>query len=92
MNTLPPAAVLQEEGARFAVDDTWINQDASLRNGSVDAPPAKLPVRHHEVTVIRSNMMTTELTDVPSLPPGLTADRTSKHQPMHPNQRTCSWL
>jgi 3-phenylpropionate/trans-cinnamate dioxygenase ferredoxin subunit len=40
----------------------------------VDAPPAKLPVRRHEVSVIDGDIMITESDEVPNLPPGLTVD------------------
>lgn len=43
-----------------------------LRTGRVDAPPAKLPVRVHEVSVIDGDIMITESSEVPNLPPGLT--------------------
>ncbi|WP_426227348.1 hypothetical protein [Pseudarthrobacter sp. DSP2-3-2b1] len=41
----------------------------NLRTGSVDAPPAKLRVRSHEVTVIDCDIMITASTEVPNLPP-----------------------
>ncbi|VXB85485.1 hypothetical protein ARTHRO9AX_20077 [Arthrobacter sp. 9AX] len=63
----------------------------SLRDVSVDAPPAKMPVRHHQTTVIEGRIMITESTDVPNVPHGGWAAK-SKRQPVNPNQRTCSWL
>jgi len=40
----------------------------------VDASPAKLPVRRHEVSVIGGDIMVTESEELPNLPPGLTVD------------------
>ncbi|MFB0836117.1 bifunctional 3-phenylpropionate/cinnamic acid dioxygenase ferredoxin subunit [Arthrobacter halodurans] len=45
-----------------------------LRTGAVDAPPAKLPVRTHGVSVVDGDIMITESGEVPNLPPGLTID------------------
>lgn len=62
LNTSPPVAVFHtEEGELFAIDATWIHQDASLADGGVECPldasrfyldtgsveatAAKLPVR-----------------------------------------------
>ncbi len=44
----------------------------NLRTGAADAPPAKLPVRVHAVSVIDGNIMVAESDEVPNLPPGLT--------------------
>jgi 3-phenylpropionate/trans-cinnamate dioxygenase ferredoxin component len=44
----------------------------SLRTGEVDAPPAKLPVRVHDVQVIDGDIMIQESEEEPNLPPGLT--------------------
>lgn len=46
----------------------------NLRTGNVDAPPAKLPVRVHEVEVVDGTIMVRESEDAPNLPPGLTVD------------------
>lgn len=43
-----------------------------LRTGSVDAPPAQLPVRIHEVKVVDGDIIVRESGEAPSLPPGLT--------------------
>ncbi|GER23346.1 bifunctional 3-phenylpropionate/cinnamic acid dioxygenase ferredoxin subunit [Zafaria cholistanensis] len=43
-----------------------------LRTGAVDSPPAKLPVRVHEVAVIDGDIMVIESQEAPNLPPGLT--------------------
>ena len=61
------------------VEDCWVEcplhaSRFNLRTGSVDAPPAKLPVRSHEVSVIDGDIMITESDEVPNLPPGLTVD------------------
>lgn len=42
-----------------------------LRTGAVDAPPAKMPVRVHEVSVVDGDIMITESGATPNLPPGL---------------------
>jgi len=48
-----------------------------LRTGAVDAPPAKRPVRSHQV-VVEDDVIYVELsTDEPILPPGLSAGTTS---------------
>lgn len=44
-----------------------------LRTGRVDAPPAKLPVRVHEVTLSDTDVYVTLSTDAPNLPAGITA-------------------
>lgn len=44
-----------------------------LRTGAVDAPPAKVGVRTHPVTVANGEIWLTPSTDVPNLPPGVTA-------------------
>jgi 3-phenylpropionate/trans-cinnamate dioxygenase ferredoxin subunit len=46
----------------------------NLRTGQVDAPPAKLPVRTHEVTVVDGDIMIIESKEAPNLPPGLTVN------------------
>jgi 3-phenylpropionate/trans-cinnamate dioxygenase ferredoxin component len=46
----------------------------NLRTGKVDAPPAKLPVRVHEVEIVDGTIMVRESGDAPNLPPGLTVD------------------
>ncbi|MCY0904837.1 bifunctional 3-phenylpropionate/cinnamic acid dioxygenase ferredoxin subunit [Arthrobacter sp. H14-L1] len=43
----------------------------NLRTGAADAPPAKLPVRVHAVSVIDGTIMVAESGEVPNLPPGL---------------------
>ncbi|MET1152632.1 bifunctional 3-phenylpropionate/cinnamic acid dioxygenase ferredoxin subunit [Arthrobacter sp.] len=43
----------------------------NLRTGSVDAPPAKLPVRVHEVVVQDGTVLVRESAQEPNLPPGL---------------------
>ena len=45
-----------------------------LRTGAVDAPPAKLPVRAHEVSVVDGIIMVEESSEAPNLPPGLTVN------------------
>jgi 3-phenylpropionate/trans-cinnamate dioxygenase ferredoxin subunit len=43
-----------------------------LRTGAVDAPPAKLPVRTHEVVIV-DGVINVDLDDAPpNLPPGVT--------------------
>jgi len=44
-----------------------------LRTGQVDAPPARLGVRTHQVTVTEGEIYVTLSTDPPVLPPGVTA-------------------
>ena len=44
-----------------------------LRTGAVDAPPAKVGVRAHAVTVTDGEIWLTLSEDVPNLPPGVTA-------------------
>jgi 3-phenylpropionate/trans-cinnamate dioxygenase ferredoxin subunit len=44
-----------------------------LRTGAVDAPPAKRPVRTHEVTVVDGEIYVTLSDAAPNLPPGLGA-------------------
>lgn len=44
-----------------------------LRTGAVDAPPAKLPVRTHEVVVEDGMIYVRVSTDAPNLPPGVEA-------------------
>ena len=61
------------------VEDCWVEcplyaSKFNLRTGSVDAPPAKLPVRHHEVKVVDGDIMVIESDEAPNLPPGLTAE------------------
>ena len=61
------------------MEDCWVEcplhaSRFNLRTGGVDAPPAKLPVRRHEVSVIDGDIMVTESDEVPNLPPGLTVD------------------
>ena len=46
----------------------------NLRTGAVDAPPAKLPVRAHEVSVVDGIIMVEESSEAPNLPPGLTVN------------------
>ena len=84
LDTAPPIAVFHtEEGELFAIDDTCTHQDASLADGWVEgcevecplhAPPAKLPVRVHKVSVVDGDIMVEESTEAPNLPPGLTVD------------------
>ena len=45
----------------------------NLRTGAVDAPPAKIGVRAHTVTMQGDDIFVTLSTAVPNLPPGLTA-------------------
>lgn len=61
------------------VEDCWVEcplhaSKFNLRTGSVDAPPAKLPVRHHEVKVVDGDIMIIESDEAPNLPPGLTPE------------------
>lgn len=42
-----------------------------LRTGAVDAPPARRPVRTHDVTVVDDMIMVTVSTGPPDLPPDL---------------------
>ena len=44
-----------------------------LRTGAVDAPPAKVGVRAHAVTVTDGEIWLTLSEDAPNLPPGVTA-------------------
>ncbi len=44
-----------------------------LRTGAVDAPPAKIGVRAHTVTLDGGDIFVTFSDDVPRLPPGVTA-------------------
>jgi len=44
-----------------------------LRTGAVDAPPAKRPVRTHDVTVVDGIIHVSLSTAEPNLPPGVTA-------------------
>ena len=44
-----------------------------LRTGAVDAPPAKVGVRTHAVTVTDGEIWLTPSTAAPNLPPGVTA-------------------
>ena len=44
-----------------------------LRTGGVDAPPAKVGVRTHAVTVTDGEIWLTPSTEVPNLPPGVSA-------------------
>ena len=44
-----------------------------LRTGAVDAPPAKVGVRAHAVTVTDGEIWLTLSADAPNLPPGVTA-------------------
>ncbi|UNK45349.1 bifunctional 3-phenylpropionate/cinnamic acid dioxygenase ferredoxin subunit [Arthrobacter sulfonylureivorans] len=46
----------------------------NLRTGGVDAPPAKLPVRVHEVIVQDGTIMVRESEEEPNLPPGVKVD------------------
>ena len=45
-----------------------------LRTGTVDAPPAKLPVRVHAVEVRDGDIYLKESEEEPNLPPGITVD------------------
>jgi 3-phenylpropionate/trans-cinnamate dioxygenase ferredoxin subunit len=40
----------------------------------VDAPPAKLQVRVHKVSVVDGQIMVEESNEAPNLPPGLTVN------------------
>ena len=42
-----------------------------LRTGAVDAPPAKQPIRTHQVTVDGDTVFITLSTQAPNLPPGI---------------------
>lgn len=64
----------------------------NLRTGGLDAPPAKLPVRTHEVQIVDGNIMVIESEEAPNLPPGLTPKAIFKGMPMTPKKRTHSWL
>jgi 3-phenylpropionate/trans-cinnamate dioxygenase ferredoxin subunit len=44
-----------------------------LRTGAVDAPPAKRPIRTHEVTIADGVIHVSLSAEAPNLPPGLTA-------------------
>ncbi|WP_375486227.1 bifunctional 3-phenylpropionate/cinnamic acid dioxygenase ferredoxin subunit [uncultured Jatrophihabitans sp.] len=46
-----------------------------LRTGRVDAPPAKRPVRTHEVTVVDGEVFLTLSTEAPNLPPHVAQER-----------------
>ncbi|MEZ2389385.1 bifunctional 3-phenylpropionate/cinnamic acid dioxygenase ferredoxin subunit [bacterium RCC_150] len=61
------------------VEDCWVEcplhaSKFNLRTGAADAPPAKLPVRVHEVVVVDGQIMVKESEEAPNLPPGLTVD------------------
>jgi 3-phenylpropionate/trans-cinnamate dioxygenase ferredoxin subunit len=43
-----------------------------LRTGAVDAPPAKLPIRTHQVSVEGDDIFVELSQDAPNLPPGVT--------------------
>ena len=43
-----------------------------LRTGEVDAPPAKRPIRTHQVTITDGDVFLTLSTAAPNLPPGVT--------------------
>ena len=62
------------------VEDSWVEcplhaSRFNLRTGLVDAPPAKLPVRIHEVRIVDGDIIVIESNEVPNLPPGLTPPR-----------------
>lgn len=64
------------------VEDCWVEcplhaSKFDLRTGGVDAPPAKLPVRAHRVTVVDGDIMVEESTAEPNLPPGVRAESTT---------------
>lgn len=42
-----------------------------LRTGRVDAPPAKRPIRTHQVSITDDDVWVTLSTEIPNLPPGL---------------------
>lgn len=44
-----------------------------LRTGTVDAPPAKRPIRTHQVTLDDDTVYLTLSSDQPNLPPGVVA-------------------
>jgi 3-phenylpropionate/trans-cinnamate dioxygenase ferredoxin subunit len=44
----------------------------NLRTGEVDAPPAKLPVRVHKVSIVNGHIMVEESNEAPNFPPRLT--------------------
>lgn len=48
----------------------------NLRTGTVDAPPAKRPVRTHDVSVVDGYIMVTESAAEPNLPPGVSVGGT----------------
>ena len=61
------------------VEDCWVAWPLhasrfNLRTGALDAPPAKLPVRTHEVQIVDGNIMIIESDEAPNLPPGLTPE------------------
>jgi len=61
------------------MEDCWVKRplhasSINLRSGGVDQPPAKLPVRTHEVQIVDGNIMVIESDEAPNLPPELTAD------------------
>ena len=46
----------------------------NLRTGALDAPPAKLPARTHELQIVDGNIMIIESDEAPNLPPGLSPE------------------
>jgi 3-phenylpropionate/trans-cinnamate dioxygenase ferredoxin component len=58
------------------VEDCWVEcplhaSRFDLRTGQVDEPPAKLPVRSHDVEVRDGQVLVRLSTAVPHLPPGV---------------------
>jgi 3-phenylpropionate/trans-cinnamate dioxygenase ferredoxin component len=61
------------------VEDCWVEcplhaSRFDLRTGRVDAPPAKLAVRSHEVELRDGEVWVRLSADAPNLPPGVTID------------------
>ncbi|MFY0405959.1 bifunctional 3-phenylpropionate/cinnamic acid dioxygenase ferredoxin subunit [Solicola sp. PLA-1-18] len=58
------------------LEDCWVEcplhaSKFDLRTGLVDEPPAKRPVRTHEVVVTDGEVWVTLSTETPNLPPGV---------------------
>lgn len=66
--------VLYAQGLPAWVDCPLRAPRFNLRTGALDAPPAKLPVRTHELQIVDGNIMIIESDEAPNLPPGLTPE------------------